>query len=779
MAMALPNYPETNDELWRECTKWLTQWEMIHPNHKANWENSTIVDLVTILRDGVLLCKLLNKIDPGCIDMKDVNLKHAMAQFLCLRNIGLFLKTCKTSFGLSSSDLFEESMLFDLSNFHKVLCTLSKLSNTEKALRSGILGFSAHSKKSREEEVIYQSLPKIQPTTRRGLDLGHSIIDIDSGVTSEEIYQDLLVVRTSIEQSQPQEKRDFVVKELLDTEKNYVDVLNKLKTSFMFPLQSLMKPDDHVQVFHKIKELYDVHSSFLLELLKIQTNPNVKLSQIFQQFKEKFLIYGSYCANLTKATTLLQELCDQDEIFNQAVIRYEKEVNNGRFKLRDVLSVPMQRILKYHLLLEKLIETTDEHHDEHSELKRAKESMLDVAGYINEVHRDVEHLNVINNLQENIVEWERDPDLKLSDYGKLIKDAELRIKAHDDQKTRNRYVFIFDKCILICKQLRGNQFAFRDMLNIMEFHVEDSHNRTILNNQARWSNSFLLVKNGEQMAYTVFVRSIELKEQIIKAIKDAHDNIQPRALSHTNHNFELHTFTNAVVCGYCCKYLKGLIFQGYLCNKCNCSVHKGCIQFSGRCGVPSLRLQPVVSNGIQEMDPLRNKLWYVGEMERLIAEERLCNRENGTFLVRISKGNTSCKNSHSYAISLQSHGVKHMKINSENDESGGSKKYYLSQCRYFSSVEELVSYYENHSLKENFARLNDDTRLLYPFHQLKAVVLRNHDPLDRSQLTLRKGQTLNVIGKDGYREGWWKGRTEDNEIGYFPVTIINLEVRFD
>lgn len=39
--------------------------------------------------------------------------------------------------------------------------------------------------------------------------------------------------------------------------------------------------------------------------------------------------------------------------------KYEKEDNNGRFKLRDVLSVPMQRILKYHLLLDKLIENTD------------------------------------------------------------------------------------------------------------------------------------------------------------------------------------------------------------------------------------------------------------------------------------------------------------------------------------------------------------------------------------------------------------------------------------
>lgn len=71
---------ETNDELWRECATWLTRWEMLRSDHKANWPNACIADLANILRDGVLLCKLLNKIDPGCLDMKDVNLKPTMAQ---------------------------------------------------------------------------------------------------------------------------------------------------------------------------------------------------------------------------------------------------------------------------------------------------------------------------------------------------------------------------------------------------------------------------------------------------------------------------------------------------------------------------------------------------------------------------------------------------------------------------------------------------------------------------------------------------------------------------
>lgn len=49
-------------------------------------------------------------------------------QFLCCQNIKLFLDTCKNYYGLRESDLFEPTMLYNLTNFHRVLITLSKLS---------------------------------------------------------------------------------------------------------------------------------------------------------------------------------------------------------------------------------------------------------------------------------------------------------------------------------------------------------------------------------------------------------------------------------------------------------------------------------------------------------------------------------------------------------------------------------------------------------------------------------------------------------------------------
>lgn len=76
----MAEFYSTSDELWRDCARWLTQWDVLRSDHRTNWPNAGIVDLANTLRDGVLLCTLISKIDPGCIDMKDVNLKPAMAQ---------------------------------------------------------------------------------------------------------------------------------------------------------------------------------------------------------------------------------------------------------------------------------------------------------------------------------------------------------------------------------------------------------------------------------------------------------------------------------------------------------------------------------------------------------------------------------------------------------------------------------------------------------------------------------------------------------------------------
>uniref|UniRef100_A0A8D8PZX5 Protein vav n=1 Tax=Cacopsylla melanoneura TaxID=428564 RepID=A0A8D8PZX5_9HEMI len=156
------------DNLWRECASWLTRCGVLREDHKANWPDASMSDLALTLRDGVVICNLLNNLDPDCIDMKEVNQKPQLAQFLCIRNIKTFIQVCRNYFDIAEHDLFEPSMLFDFGDFFKVLHTLSKLSQSPKVLRTrNLKGFSINPPRTLSQENIYKSLntnfPQLPP----------------------------------------------------------------------------------------------------------------------------------------------------------------------------------------------------------------------------------------------------------------------------------------------------------------------------------------------------------------------------------------------------------------------------------------------------------------------------------------------------------------------------------------------------------------------------------------------------------------------------------------
>ncbi|XP_012176242.1 protein vav isoform X2 [Bombus affinis] len=765
-----------NGSGWHECVKWLTRCGALRADHKANWPEATAVDLAYTLRDGVLICNLLNTVDPGCIDMKDVNQKPQMAQFLCLRNIKVFLSACSTTFGLSDSELFEPSMLFDLSDFLRVLRTLSALSNCPRLRRKGIPGFSIGHGRSQED--IYKDLQSAGagPTTGVGtFTMKPKSMDVDES----QVYQELLCFSSNSQHDWPStekdgaisggEKRDYVIQELVETERNYSDVLNSLLKHFARPLSSLLRPEDSARIFFGIKELAEIHAGFHSQLRKARTG--AALAQVFLDWREKFLIYGDYCANLTLAQNTLQEACARYELVNQEVIRCQQEANNGKFKLRDILSVPMQRVLKYHLLLDKLVEETPcDWLEDRRQLGKAREVMVDIAQYINEVKRDSDTLDIIRDIQASIIDWDVPEDAQLKDFGRLLRDGELKVKAHGDQRVKARYAFIFEQVVLICKAGRGEQYCYRETLRLDDYRLEDHTGRRTLGRDSRWSYQWLLVHKQEYTAYTLYARTEEQKQMWIKALQDAMDNVNPAACRNTNHKFKLTTFDTPRSCQRCGKFLKGRIFQGYRCEVCRYAVHKQCIAHSGRCmPVPP---PPPPPPPLPCERALSVKLWFVGEMGRDTASNKLEPREDGTYMLRVRPaGQPRLKHETNYALSIKADGaVKHIRVFKRDVD--GADVYYLSESRFFKSVVELVEYYERASLSENFEKL--DQRLLWPYRRVLAKALFDFRGGERNQLSLRRGCRVVVLSKEGDAKGWWKGKIGD-QVGFFPKEYVEEE----
>lgn len=114
------------------------------------------------------------------------------------------------------------------------------------------------------------------------------------------------------------EKRDYVIQELVETERNYSEVLNSLLKHFARPLSALLRPEDSARIFFAIKDLAEIHAGFHSQLRKARDG--AALGQVFLDWREKFLIYGDYCANLTTAQNTLLDVCANNENINQEVI---------------------------------------------------------------------------------------------------------------------------------------------------------------------------------------------------------------------------------------------------------------------------------------------------------------------------------------------------------------------------------------------------------------------------------------------------------------------------
>lgn len=67
-------------EPWKQCGQWLISCKVLPPNHRVTWDTAQVFDLAQTLRDGVLLCQLLNNLRGHSINLKEINLRPQMSQ---------------------------------------------------------------------------------------------------------------------------------------------------------------------------------------------------------------------------------------------------------------------------------------------------------------------------------------------------------------------------------------------------------------------------------------------------------------------------------------------------------------------------------------------------------------------------------------------------------------------------------------------------------------------------------------------------------------------------
>ncbi|XP_061098261.1 guanine nucleotide exchange factor VAV3b isoform X2 [Conger conger] len=755
-------------EYWRQCALWLISCKVLPPNHRVTWETAQVFDLAQTLRDGVLLCQLLNNLRPKSINLKEINLRPQMSQFLCLKNIRTFLNACWEIFGMKKNELFEAFDLFDVRDFGKVMDTLSRLSHTEFAQQADIRPFPTE--ESLGDEDIYNDLEDL---------IDKDLVDdeeelYDSVYDDDGVYDDLMRTEAIPPPKQTEtDIRSCCVAEIKLTEEKYTETLESIEKYFMTPLKKFLSPGEIEKVFINISDLVKVHKSLMQDIQDSILNKDAQnLYQIFITYKERLLIYGVYCSHVEIAIAVLDYICKEKEAVRLKLEECSKRANNGKFTLRDLLVVPMQRVLKYHLLLQELVKHTHNTADKNN-LRMGLSAMKDLAQYVNEVKRDNETLREIDQYQRSIENLNH----SLRDYGRPKGDGEVRVATVDKRAKQDRHIFLFDIAVIVCKR-RGDNYEMKEVIDLNHFKI--TNNPTMDKENRKWSYGFYLTHNQGHTGFEFFFKTREMKKKWMEQFSMALSNIRPENADNNFHQFRMHTFERTASCSSCHMLLRGIFNQGYMCAKCGAGAHKECLGRFGSCGKSSLesgtsKLQQKgfvskrrIDPGLPKMQAIREYYGIPGPLsglplaiqdgdiiELICADlhsswwqgKNLATKEVGFFpsdavkpcpcvpkpvdystqrwfagamerpqaeAELMDRGNSTyllrlrSRECTEYAISIKFNSeVKHIKILTKEGQ------FYIAENRKFRSILELVEYYKHHSLKEGFRTL--DTTLKFPY----------------------------------------------------------------
>ncbi|XP_066520975.1 kalirin RhoGEF kinase b isoform X3 [Hoplias malabaricus] len=234
-------------------------------------------------------------------------------------------------------------------------------------------------------------------------------------------------------------KKEYIMAELLQTERAYVRDLQECLETFMWEMTSGMDEipqgianKEHV-IFGNIQEIYDFHNNIFLKELENYEQLPEDVGHCFVTWADKFHMYVTYCKNKPDSSQLIQ---GQAGRFFDEIQRRHGLANS----ISSYLIKPVQRITKYQLLLKELLTCCEEGK---GEIKEGLEVMLSVPKRAN----DAMHVSMLEGFDEN-----------LAVQGELILQDTFQVWDPKSliRKGRDRHLFLFEISLVFSKEMKDS-----------------------------------------------------------------------------------------------------------------------------------------------------------------------------------------------------------------------------------------------------------------------------------------------------------------------------------
>ncbi|XP_028577155.2 rho guanine nucleotide exchange factor 25 isoform X5 [Podarcis muralis] len=259
------------------------------------------------------------------------------------------------------------------------------------------------------------------------------------------------------------EKSMFVLRELIETEKMYVEDLGQIVEGYMATMSARGIPEDMKGkdkiIFGNIHQIYDWHKDYLLKQLeKCLEDPDL-LAELFIKHERRLHMYVVYCQNKPKSEHIVSEFIDN--YFEEL-----KQELGHRLQLNDLLIKPVQRIMKYQLLLkvltwEDFLKYYGKAGKDTEQLERAVEVMCFVPKRCN----DMMNVGRLQGFEG-----------KLTAQGKLLQQNTFWVTEQAGgilARGRERRIFLFEQIVILSETLERRRgpyaaptYAFKSSIKV-------------------------------------------------------------------------------------------------------------------------------------------------------------------------------------------------------------------------------------------------------------------------------------------------------------------------
>lgn len=262
-------------------------------------------------------------------------------------------------------------------------------------------------------------------------------------------------------------RRRHIVREIYDTEKSYVGYLHVLvdnyRETFSRKVGSVLTKDQFETLFYHVVEIRDFNKRLLVEL-----EDRVNNWQAWQVIGDTFIklggqldtCYTEYVNNYNKALVTLNE-CRQRDQFRALMNDIKEKQGRRSLALPDLLIMPIQRVVRYSLLLQELFKRTSPRHPDYAKLQHAVIVIKAAADSINEKKGQVEKFQAVIDISQRLTGLPRSMEPLVRGQDRfVVKEGELCEMVSASPKERR--VVLFNDLFFCAKLVNRHNVATTD-----------------------------------------------------------------------------------------------------------------------------------------------------------------------------------------------------------------------------------------------------------------------------------------------------------------------------